>query len=68
VAGDYKNDNDCYMYASTTAITNYQAAATDIGTLLGIVVASVLVGWAALTGLGFGISRIKKFITGRRHF
>lgn len=56
------------MYATTTAAANFANAASDIGSQLAIVIASVLAGWAALTGLGFGISRIKKFITGRRHF
>jgi len=46
-------------YALTTAFTN-------TGTILGVVIAVVLVGLIALLGLGFGVRHLRKYITGRK--
>jgi len=39
---------------------------TNTGTIVAVVVASVLVGLIALMGLGFGIRHLRKYITGRK--
>jgi len=50
--------------SSTSALTT---AFGQIGVILTLSIAAVLTAWAALTGLGFGLRKAKKYVTGR-HF
>lgn len=49
--------------SSSAAIT---AAYGDIGTLVAVVIAAVLGGWAALVGLGFAVRKATAKVTGRK--
>jgi len=51
--------------ASSTAALNTVYA--DIGTIFAVAIAAILLAWASLVGLGFGIRKAKKYVTGR-HF
>lgn len=50
--------------ASTTEAL--ATAFTNTGTILTAVVATVLVGLVALLGLGFGVRKLRGYITGRK--
>lgn len=50
--------------ASTTDTLN--TAFTNTGTILVVVIGTVVVGLIALLGLGFGIRHLRKYITGRK--
>jgi len=39
----------------------------DIGVIFVVAITAILAAWAALVGLGFGIRKAKKYVTGR-HF
>jgi len=53
-----------WVIASTTeALTT---AFADTGTILVVVIGSVLVALVALLGLGFGVRHLRKYITGRK--
>lgn len=39
---------------------------TNTGTIVAVVIATVLVGLVALLGLGFGVRHLRKYITGRK--
>jgi len=39
---------------------------TNAGTIIAVVIATVLVGLVALLGLGFGVRHLRKYITGRK--
>jgi len=45
----------------------YNTTAVGLGVLFLVVITSVLAAWASLTGLGFGLRKIKRYVTGR-HF
>lgn len=49
--------------SSSEALTQFFS---DNGTLIGVVVVAVLAGLAALLGLGFGVRKVKGWITGRK--
>lgn len=51
--------------ASTTAALSTSYA--DIGTIFAVAILAILAAWAGLTGLGFGLRKAKKYVTGR-HF
>lgn len=53
-----------WTIASTTGALS--TAFTDIGTVLSVVIGTVLVGLVALLGLGFGVRQAKKHITGKK--
>lgn len=53
-----------FPVASSTAALS--AAYTDIGTVIAVAIAAVLVAWAALVGLGFGIRKASRYVTGRK--
>jgi len=38
----------------------------NTGTIVAVVIATVLVGLVALLGLGFGVRHLRKYITGRK--
>jgi len=54
------------MFATTTAVSTV----TDLITQLGLVIAGVVVAimglYAALLGLGWGIQKLRRYITGRK--
>jgi len=50
--------------SSTAALTT---AFTNIGTIFAVAIAAILVAWAGLVGLGFGLRKAKQYITGK-HF
>jgi len=54
------------MYATTTALTQIASSASDIGLVIAAVVASVMVGWAALTGVGFLKRKVSHYVAGRK--
>jgi len=54
------------MFATSSAITVLNSAFADTGTLLVLVLGTVVAGAVALMGLGFGIRMIRKWITGRK--
>jgi len=39
---------------------------TNTGSILVVVIATILVGLVALLGLGFGVRHLRKYITGRK--
>jgi len=49
--------------SSTEALTT---AYTNIGTIFAVAIAAILVAWASLTGLGFGLRKAKRYITGKK--
>jgi len=49
--------------STTDALTT---AFTNTGTILTLVIATVLVGLIALMGLGFGVRHLRKYISGRK--
>jgi len=49
--------------SSTDALATLFA---NSGTIIGVVIATVLVGLVALLGLGFGVRHLRKYITGRK--
>jgi len=53
-----------FTIASSTAALS--TAYTDIGTVIAVAVAAVLVAWAALVGLGFGVRKASRYVTGRK--
>jgi len=53
-----------HVASSTDALTT---AFTNIGVIFAVAIAAILVAWASLTGLGFGLRKAKKYVTGR-HF
>jgi len=53
-----------WTIASTTGAISTMF--TDTGTVLAVVIGTVLVGLVALLGLGFGVRHLKKYITGRK--
>jgi len=50
--------------SSSSALTT---AFANIGVLFAVAIGAILVAWASLTGLGFGLRKAKKYVTGR-HF
>jgi len=50
--------------ASTTATLN--TAFTDTGTILVLVIATIVTALVALMGLGFGIRHLRKYISGKK--
>jgi len=55
------------MYGVASSSADLTTAFTNIGILLAVSISAVLLAWAALTGLGFGLRKVKKYITGK-HF
>lgn len=54
------------MYATTSLATTWAGVTADVGTVLVLVIASIVAGLVALLGLGFGIRHLRKYITGRK--
>lgn len=54
------------MYATSTALSAITSSAADIGLLVAAVVTSILVGWAALTGVGFFKRKVAHYVAGRK--
>jgi len=54
------------MYATSTAIAQIASTGADIGLVVGATVASIMVGWAALTGVGFLKRKVSHYIAGRK--
>jgi len=50
--------------SSSAALTTAYA---NIGVLFGVAIAAILAAWASLTGLGFGLRKAKRYVTGK-HF
>lgn len=53
-----------FTAASTTALL--ATAFTDTGTIVSVTLAAVVVGVIALMGLGFGIRKASKHVTGKK--
>jgi len=53
-----------YSVASTSA--DLSTFFSNIGTTLGVTIAAVLVGMAALIGLGFAVRHITRKVTGKK--
>lgn len=54
------------MYSVASTAADLATFFTNIGSTLGVTIASVLVGLAALLGLGFAVRHIMKRITGKK--
>lgn len=50
--------------SSSAALTS---AFGNIGILFAVAITAILTAWAALVGLGFGLRKAKKYVTGK-HF
>jgi len=50
--------------SSTAALTT---SFSNVGVVLAVAIAAILLAWAGLVGLGFGIRKAKKYVTGK-HF
>jgi carbon monoxide dehydrogenase subunit G len=50
------------MYTIASSTTDINVALTNTGTVLAIVVASILIGMVALMGVGYAIRHIRKLI------
>jgi len=53
-------------FSTTTASALFTSMAQDVGVLLALSIGAVLITWAALVGLGYGIRLIVRKITGRK--
>jgi len=54
------------MFSTSTVQTMFASFTTDISTLLVYTLGILLGILAAMLGLGFGISRVRRWITGRK--
>jgi len=54
------------MFATTSVQTMFTNFTTDVSTLLVYTLGILLGILAAMLGLGFGISRVRRWITGRK--
>jgi len=54
-----------FPVASSTDALN--TAFANIGVIFAVAIGAILIAWASLTGLGFGLRKAKKYVTGR-HF
>lgn len=54
------------MYSVASASAAFTAAITDVSTLVGTSLTAVLGVFAALLGLGFAISRLRRYIQRRK--
>jgi len=54
------------MFDEASSSAALASAFGDIGSLIAIVVAAVLAGWAALVGLGFGVRKATSKVTGKK--
>lgn len=52
------------MYATTSALSQLATTFSDAGLIVAAVVVGVLAGVVALLGLGFGVRRVRGYITG----
>jgi len=55
---------DIWSVASSTEQLNLVFIA--LGVIFGVVIGAVLGAWASLHGLGFGLRKVARYITGRR--
>jgi len=55
------------MFTAASSSAALTSAFTDVGIVIAIAIAAVLAAWAGLTGLGFGLRKAKKYVTGK-HF
>jgi len=55
------------MFATTTAVNVFLGASSDVGYMLSLVVAVVVGGAIALMGLGFGMHKIREWVTYDEH-
>jgi len=54
------------MYSIASSTADIATMFTNTGLIIGAVIATVLVGYVALLGLGFALRHGKKYITGRK--
>jgi len=54
------------MWDYSDAVTLLTANFTSTGTIIALVLATVVAGVIALMGLGYGIRHLRKYITGRK--
>jgi len=54
------------MYATSTALAQIASTGSDIALVLTAVVAAVMGGWAALTGVGFLKRKVAHYVAGRK--
>jgi len=54
------------MYSTSTAYQQIVSLIADIGTLIGVTIAAVVVAWVALTGLRFALRKISHYVTGKK--
>jgi len=54
------------MFSTSTALAQVASTGADISLVLTAVVASVLGGWAALTGVGFLVRKARHYVAGRK--
>lgn len=52
--------------STSTVVTSVNSNITDVATILGGVIASILALLAALTGLGWGVRKFRQHVSGRK--
>jgi len=55
------------MWDAASSTASLTTAFGNIGVVFAVAIAAILVAWAGLVGLGFGLRKAKKYVTGR-HF
>jgi len=55
------------MWDATTTVSQLTTSFADIGTIFAYAIGAILLAWAGLVGLGFGLRKARKYVTGR-HF
>jgi len=53
-------------YSTTTAVANILTVITDTGAVIGGVIVAILGLYTALTGLGWGLKKFRKYVSGRK--
>jgi len=54
------------MWGAASTTSALAQVATDLGIIIAAVVATLLTGYVALLGLGWGVRHFKKYISGKK--
>jgi len=54
------------QFSTTTAVTAVNTVVSDTGTIIGQVVVTILALMTALIGLGWGVRKFKRYVSGRK--
>jgi thiol:disulfide interchange protein len=53
-------------FGTTTAVTSVTSMISSLAVIIGALVGVILGLWAALVGLGWGVRKVKAYITGKK--